>query len=60
MSELRELYQEYVLDHGKNPRNFRYPEGATHTAGRKRATHVSCSPSPVARVTPPERRLRWK
>ena len=32
MSELRELYQEYVLDHGKNPRNFRYPEGATHTA----------------------------
>jgi len=32
VSELRELYQEYVLDHGKNPRNFRYPEGATHTA----------------------------
>lgn len=32
MSELRELYQEYVLDHGKNPRNFRYPEGATHQA----------------------------
>ena len=32
MSELRELYQEYVLDHGKNPRNSRYPEGATHTA----------------------------
>ena len=32
MNELRELYQEYVLDHGKNPRNFRYPEGATHRA----------------------------
>ena len=32
MSELRELYQEYVLDHGKNPRNFAFPEGATHTA----------------------------
>jgi nitrogen fixation NifU-like protein len=32
MSDLRELYQEYVLDHGRRPRNFRYPEGATHTA----------------------------
>lgn len=32
MSELRELYQEYVLDHGKNPRNFRALEGATHQA----------------------------
>ena len=32
MSELRELYQEYVLDHGRNPRNFRHPEGATHHA----------------------------
>jgi len=26
MNELRELYQEMILDHGKNPRNFRYPE----------------------------------
>ncbi len=32
MNELRELYQEYVLDHGRNPRNFRFPEGATHEA----------------------------
>lgn len=32
MSELRELYQEYVLDHGRHPRNFRFPEGATHEA----------------------------
>jgi len=32
VSELRELYQEYVLDHGKNPRNFRFPDGATHEA----------------------------
>ena len=32
MSELRELYQEFVLDHAKNPRNFRAPEGATHSA----------------------------
>jgi nitrogen fixation NifU-like protein len=26
--DLRELYQEVILDHGKNPRNFRAPEGA--------------------------------
>ena len=26
--ELRELYQEVILDHGKNPRNFRQPEDA--------------------------------
>jgi len=30
MSELRELYQEVVLDHGKNPRNFRHMDDATH------------------------------
>ncbi len=28
MSELRELYQEVILDHGKRPRNFARPEGA--------------------------------
>jgi nitrogen fixation NifU-like protein len=27
--DLRELYQEVILDHGKNPRNFRRPEDAT-------------------------------
>ena len=26
-NDLRELYQEVILDHGKNPRNFRQPEG---------------------------------
>ena len=26
MSDLRELYQELVLDHGKHPRNFGAPE----------------------------------
>ena len=25
LDELRELYQEVILDHGKNPRNFRLP-----------------------------------
>ena len=32
MSELRELYQEVILDHGKAPRNFRVVEGASHHA----------------------------
>ncbi|NQV84099.1 MAG: SUF system NifU family Fe-S cluster assembly protein [Rhodospirillales bacterium] len=27
--ELRDLYQEVILDHGKRPRNFRRPEDAT-------------------------------
>jgi len=31
-SDLRELYQEVILDHNKNPRNFRGLEDATHTA----------------------------
>ena len=28
MSELRELYQEVILDHGRSPRNFARPAGA--------------------------------
>lgn len=32
MSELNELYQEVILDHNKNPRNFREIESATNTA----------------------------
>ena len=28
LDELRELYQEVILDHGKNPRNFRRPAEA--------------------------------
>jgi nitrogen fixation NifU-like protein len=32
--DLRELYQEIILDHGKNPRNHRHPEDANrHAAG---------------------------
>jgi len=31
-SELRDLYQEVVIDHSKKPRNFRKPEGANRTA----------------------------
>jgi nitrogen fixation NifU-like protein len=32
MSELSELYQEVILDHNRNPRNFREIEGADMTA----------------------------
>jgi len=32
MSELRELYQELILDHGKNPRNFGAVEDADYRA----------------------------
>jgi nitrogen fixation NifU-like protein len=28
--DLRELYQEVILDHGKNPRNHRFPEPHNH------------------------------
>ncbi|MBT3558089.1 MAG: SUF system NifU family Fe-S cluster assembly protein [Rhodospirillales bacterium] len=30
--DLRDLYQEVILDHGKNPRNFRRPESFTAEA----------------------------
>jgi len=32
MSELRDLYQEVILDHSKTPRNFRTPKAVTHEA----------------------------
>lgn len=32
MNDLRELYQEVILDHGKHPRNFRTPEDASAEA----------------------------
>jgi nitrogen fixation NifU-like protein len=32
MSELSDLYQEVILDHNKNPRNYRAIEGADKTA----------------------------
>lgn len=35
MDELRELYQEVILDHGKNPRNFRdVPDATGHAHGK--------------------------
>ena len=32
MDELRELYQQVILDHNKHPKNFKSLEGATHTS----------------------------
>ncbi len=32
MSDLRELYQEVILDHSKHPKNFHKMDDATHTA----------------------------
>lgn len=32
MSDLRDLYQQVILDHSRNPRNFRRPEGSNRTA----------------------------
>ena len=32
MDDLRDLYQEVILDHGKNPRNFGHPAAANRTA----------------------------
>jgi nitrogen fixation NifU-like protein len=29
LDELRELYQEVILDHGRHPRNFRHPDRVT-------------------------------
>ena len=33
MSDLRELYQDVILDHHKKPRNFRKLEGGRHVEG---------------------------
>ncbi len=32
MADLRELYQDVILEHSKKPRNFRAPESANRTA----------------------------
>ena len=32
LDELRDLYQEVILDHGKAPRNFRRPDDANREA----------------------------
>lgn len=32
MQDLRELYQQIILDHNKNPKNYKKVDGATHSA----------------------------
>ena len=32
LDDLRALYQEVILDHGRHPRNFRHPEATSHMA----------------------------
>ena len=49
---LRELYQEVILDHGKNPRNFRHPEDATCEAqGNENAGQCDLVPVLFTRVS---------
>ena len=50
LDELRELYQEVILDHGKNPRNFgtRSPMGPTV---RPRASNPLCGDRLTVYVT---------
>jgi nitrogen fixation NifU-like protein len=57
MSELRELYQTTILDHNKQPRNFRVPEGANREAaghnplcGDRVVVHVRLDGDQVADV----------
>lgn len=52
--ELRELYQEVILDHGRHPRNHRHPADATHEAkgdnplcGDKVTVYLRLSPERV-------------
>lgn len=48
LDELRELYQEVILDHGKNPRNYRKPEGANRHA---RGYNPMCGDAVVVHLT---------
>lgn len=54
MSDLRDLYQEVILDHGKRPRNFRRPADANREAkgdnplcGDKVTIYLKLSPANV-------------
>ena len=54
MSDLRDLYQEVILDHGKRPRNFRHPADANRAAkgdnplcGDKVTIYLKLSPANV-------------
>jgi nitrogen fixation NifU-like protein len=58
MSELRELYQEVILDHNRRPRNFRELEGADRHAdgynplcGDKLAVYVNLDGDVITEVS---------
>ncbi|MFQ6017642.1 MAG: Fe-S cluster assembly sulfur transfer protein SufU [Kiloniellaceae bacterium] len=48
LDELRELYQEVILDHGRNPRNCRRPEDANR---RARGHNPMCGDAVVVHLT---------
>ena len=48
MSELRELYQEVILDHGKSPRNFGRPPAVT---GESHGHNPLCGDTVIVYVT---------
>jgi nitrogen fixation NifU-like protein len=57
MSELRDLYQDLILDHGKRPRNFRIPEGCNCHAdgynplcGDKVSVYLCCNADTVVDI----------
>ena len=57
MSELRDLYQDLILDHGKHPRNFHIPEGCNGHAdgynplcGDKVSVYLRCEGENVVEV----------
>jgi nitrogen fixation protein NifU and related proteins len=57
MSDLRDLYQDLILDHGKRPRNFRIPDGCNCQAdgynplcGDKVSVYLHCDASGVVDI----------
>ncbi len=57
MSDLRDLYQDLILDHGKHPRNFRIPAGCNCHAdgynplcGDKVSVYLNCETNIVVDV----------
>ena len=56
MSDLRELYQEVILDHGRNPRNCRQPcdhnrsaEGDNPLCGDRLTVYLKVDPAGIVR-----------
>ena len=57
LDELRDLYQEVILDHGKDPRNFRKPDNANCEAaghnplcGDRLVVYLSVDESNIVRM----------